>query len=64
MPAVIRIRKDEFTVDTPVKLNDALHELHLSPQSYLVVRDGEMMTEDRIIRDGDQIQLIAVISGG
>jgi sulfur carrier protein ThiS len=64
MPATIRIRKEEYIVETPVKLLDALHGLDLSPQSYLAVRGGEILTEDLVIQNDDQIQLIAVISGG
>ena len=39
-------------------------KLSLSPQAYLAVRDGELLTEGDMLRDGDVIQMIAVISGG
>jgi len=38
--------------------------LGLSSETHLVLRDGELLTDDALLRDGDQAQLIAVISGG
>jgi len=34
------------------------------PETYLAVRDGELLTEDDRLNDGDVIRLIPVISGG
>jgi len=34
------------------------------PESVIATRDGEMITDDEILRSGDVIKLIAVISGG
>ncbi len=36
----------------------------LSPSAYLIVRNKELVTDDEIIKSGDTIELIAVISGG
>jgi sulfur carrier protein ThiS len=45
-------------------LRDALRKANLVPDSVLAVRQGEMITDDIILRDGDRIRLVAVISGG
>jgi sulfur carrier protein ThiS len=45
-------------------LRDALHKANLVPEAVLAVRQGEMLTDDMIIRAGDRIRLVAVISGG
>ena len=34
------------------------------PEAVIATRDGEMITDDEILRDGDVVKLIAVISGG
>jgi sulfur carrier protein ThiS len=34
------------------------------PESVIATRDGEMVLEDEILKDGEVIKLIAVISGG
>ena len=34
------------------------------PDIYTFSKDGDLITDDEILREGDQIRLIAVISGG
>ena len=36
----------------------------LNPESFLAVRDGELINEATLTQDGDVIKLIAVVSGG
>jgi sulfur carrier protein ThiS len=36
----------------------------LNPESTLAVRDGKLIHEATLIRDGDVIKLIRVVSGG
>ena len=43
---------------------EALITLDLPPESYLLVRDGEMIPETAVLRDGDVIRLVPVIAGG
>jgi sulfur carrier protein ThiS len=45
-------------------LRDALRKANLVPDSVLAVRQGEMITDDVILRAGDKVRLVAVISGG
>ena len=42
----------------------AIKKVGLDPEAVLVVRDGELITDDAILRDEDEVRLIAVISGG
>ena len=42
----------------------AIKKVGLDPESVLVVRDGQLVTDDTILKDGDEVRLIAVISGG
>jgi sulfur carrier protein ThiS len=58
------LRKDEYFLEKNLSLKQALKELGLLPESYLAMRNGEVLTEDQILREGDVINLIAVISGG
>jgi sulfur carrier protein len=57
-------RKEQFEVQAGTRLKDAYQQLNLNPESCLAVRDGELITEDVILREGDTVQLVAVISGG
>jgi len=36
----------------------------LNPESILAVRDGKLINEATLTRDGDVIKLVAVVSGG
>jgi len=41
-----------------------LKRLDLLPETYLCVRNGELLTEQELVKDGDTIRLVPVISGG
>ena len=45
-------------------VRSALLKLGLSPEAHLATRDGMLLTDDEIIKEGEEIRLIAVISGG
>ena len=62
--ATLILRKTEFEVRAGMTIRDALMKCDIMPASVLPVRDGELVTDDVILRDGDVIKLVAVISGG
>jgi len=64
MPVKLVLRNKEFEVKSGMALLDALKKCNIIPESVIATRDGEILTEDEILRDGDVIKLIAVISGG
>jgi sulfur carrier protein ThiS len=64
MQATFIIRKKEIQVESGKPLSKTMKGLDLIPESYLAVRDGVLITEDEVIRPGDVIQLVPVISGG
>ena len=43
---------------------DAIKKVRLDPEAVLVVRNGELVTDDVILSDEDEVKLIAVVSGG
>ena len=45
-------------------LLSALQKINVLPESVIATREGEMILDDEILKDGDVIKLIAVISGG
>jgi len=45
-------------------LLSALKKIDILPESVIATRDGELIEEDEILREGDTIKLVAVISGG
>ncbi len=64
MPVTLILRKKEYTVEGTIPVKDALKKLGLSPESHLVVRDGQLLTENDALRNGEVVKLVAVISGG
>lgn len=64
MPVKIILREDEYELESPITVSQALSQLEILPESVLATRDNELVTEDEVLRNGDVIKLVAVISGG
>ncbi|GAB1472176.1 hypothetical protein MASR2M66_30540 [Chloroflexota bacterium] len=64
MSVKLILRNKEYEVKPGMALLDALKKCGILPESIIATRDGELMTEDELLKDGDVIKLIAVISGG
>jgi sulfur carrier protein ThiS len=58
------LRNKEHEVKPGMTLLSALEKINVVPESVIATRDGEMILEDEILKDGDVVKLIAVISGG
>jgi sulfur carrier protein ThiS len=58
------LRNQEYEVRPGMTLLDALKKNDILPEGVLCTRDGELISEDEILKDDDVIKLIAVISGG
>ena len=53
-----------ITVQGPKKIHQLLHELDILPETVLVVRQNDLLTEDETLQDADSIEIRPVISGG
>jgi sulfur carrier protein ThiS len=60
----IELREKMYEVKGGMTLLAALQKVQILPESVIATRGGEMILDDEILRDGDTIRLIAVISGG
>jgi len=58
------LRDKEYEVKAGMTLLSALKKTGIVPESVIATRDGELITEDEILQDGQVVKLIAVISGG
>ena len=58
------LREKEFEVKPGMTLLSSLQKINVLPESVIATRSGEMILEDEILKDGDVVKLIAVISGG
>lgn len=62
--AKLILRNKEFEVHAGMTLLSALKKINIVPESVIATKNGEMILEDEILKDGDVIKLIMVISGG
>jgi sulfur carrier protein ThiS len=60
----IVLRDKEYEVRSGMTLLAALHKTDILPESVIATRGGEMILEDEILKEGDVVKLVAVISGG
>jgi sulfur carrier protein ThiS len=64
-PSTVLIHRGKrYEVRSGSTLRDAVRKLGFSPEALLAARQGELITDDRILLPGEEIHLIAVISGG
>jgi len=64
MTAKIIIRNKEYEIRQGMTIRKALQKLNIEPDSVLITRSGELITDDEIIQLNDEIKLVPVISGG
>jgi len=62
-PRII-FRNKEHEVKQGMTVRKALQKLDIDPDSVLITRNGELITDDEIIQDDEVIKLVPVISGG
>lgn len=64
MPATLKLRDKVYEVPAGMTVRDALIRLAIEPESVLPTRDGQLITDDQHLQEGEVIRLVAVISGG
>jgi sulfur carrier protein len=62
--AIIKFRGKEYTVRANIPVLKAVKMLKIPLNSHLIIRNGELITEDELILPGDHIEMLPVISGG
>jgi sulfur carrier protein len=64
MTVKLILREKEYEVRPGMTLLDALKKSGIVPESVIATRENEMILEDEILKEGEIIRLVAVISGG
>ncbi len=64
MTATIILRNQTHEVKHGMTIRKALQKIDIEPDSVLATRNGELVTDDEIIKENDIIKLVPVISGG
>jgi len=65
----IRVFIERYFTENNIEFNgntikDLLNMLNLDSSRFIVVKNGEIVTEDDIINDGDYIKILDSVSGG
>jgi sulfur carrier protein ThiS len=58
------LRDKQYEVRAGITARRALEEIGIPRESVLITRKGELITEDEVLKEGEVIKLISVISGG
>jgi sulfur carrier protein ThiS len=61
---ILRRQEIRLEIEKTLMVKDALQRLGFSSETHLVVKDGELLNDNEPLRDGDQVKLVPVISGG
>lgn len=64
MPVTFLLRDKKLEVKSGSTLMDSLKKVNILPESVIAVKNGVMILQDEILKDGDTIKLVSVISGG
>ena len=64
MTAKIVYKKREYQIRPGVSIKTAMEEIDIQPKSVIPIYKGELAKLDMIIKEGDVIRLVRVISGG
>ena len=60
----IQFRSKTFQVKPNIAARDALIKIGIEPEGVLVVLNGKLTTHDVMLKEGDRVKLVAVVSGG
>ena len=62
--ATLLLRGKSILCRSKIPLWKAMKENHISVSTHLAVRSGELITDDEMVKPGNLIELIPIISGG
>ncbi len=60
----IAFRDKQYETKANITARDALKKIGVDPEAVLIVVNGKLVTDDVILREGDEVKLVAVVSGG
>jgi sulfur carrier protein ThiS len=64
MTVKLILRDKEHEVRPGMTLQASLEKIQILSEAVIATREGELILEDEILKDGQIIKLVSVISGG
>ena len=62
--AILKKKEYIFEETKDLTVSKVFKKLDILPETYLCVREGELITERELLKYGDVIRFVPVISGG
>jgi len=60
----VTYRDQQHEMKGGITARDLIARLELDPEAILVLRNGKLVDDSVFLADGDEVKLVAVISGG
>ena len=60
----IKYREKKWDLKSGMTARDALKKIGVDPESVLITINGKLVTDDIVLKDQDQVKLVAIVSGG
>ena len=60
----VTYRDKTWEVQAGSTVRHVIEKAGLNPESVLAMRDGKLINEETLTKDGDTIKLVTVVSGG
>ncbi len=65
MEIIVRQKKEKkIKVEDGLSIGDLLKNLEINRETVLVAKNGEISLEEEILKEGDVVDIMSVISGG
>jgi thiamine biosynthesis protein ThiS len=64
MKVYIERKKESKEITFSGKGSELLKKLKINPQTVLLAKNGEIVTEDETLTDKDTVKILSVVSGG
>ncbi len=64
MTVKLILRDKEYEIRPGMTLLSSLKKIQVLPEAVIATRESELILEDEILKDGQIIKLVSVISGG
>ena len=61
---LVKVRGRQHEMRAGIPISKAMKILQVTPGSHLIIRRGDLITDDEVLQPGDEIELMPVISGG
>ena len=59
-----RGRKKDIQLNDKARVSDIFQKTEINPETVIVKRNDEILTEDEKLKENDNIELIRIVSGG